>query len=145
MSALFWRFPYQRETPRREILQMYKLNTQTKHANNTCTLRHRPIRTLRVSIAEIRKKKRKKKTQNTKHKTKQDKMHLLPSERRMVFSPGSHFVSLNSLSWRYTCSPQGEPHTLHSGINCKGRDVKRSKRGLGDGKQGKSKRDCQKR
>ena len=34
------------------------------------------------------------KKQNTKHKTKQDKMHLLPSERRMVFSPGSHFVSL---------------------------------------------------
>lgn len=68
-------------------------------------------------------KKKKKKKKNTKHKTKQDKMHLLPSERRMVFSPGSHFVSLNSLSWRYTCSPEGEPHTLHSGINCKGRAI----------------------
>ena len=45
---------------------MYKLNTQTKHANNTYTLRHRPIRTLRVSIAEIKKKEEEK---NTKHKT----------------------------------------------------------------------------
>ena len=50
-------------------------------------------------------------------------MHLLPSERRMVFSPGSHFVSLilfelkiQLLSFYMGNPPEGEPHILHSGI-----------------------------
>lgn len=150
MSALFWRFPYQWETPRRALSHTnVQTVTQTKHANNTYNLRHRPMRTLRVSIAEIKKKK-KRKTQN---KTRQN----APVAFRTAdgFSPGSHFVSLilfelkiHLLSFYMGNPPEGEPHFAQR--YCKGRVIrswhfKRSKRELGDGKQGKSMRDCERR
>lgn len=67
------------------------------------------------------KKRKKHKTQNTKQN--KTKCIFCLQNGGWFFPQGVIFVSLNSLSWRYTCSPEGEPHTLHSGINCKGRDI----------------------
>ena len=98
--------------------------TQIKHANNTYNLRHRPIRTLRVSIAEIKK---------IFKNTKQNKVHLLPLVHLMVFSPGSHFVSLILFEFEDTLATilllQGKPQRGREGgwgipIFCTGGTVK---------------------
>lgn len=120
--------------------------TQIKHANNTYNLRHRPIRTLRVSIAAIKK--------NLKN-TKQNKVHLLPLVHLMVFSPGSHFVSLILFEFEDTLAtpsirkpPAGAgggggefQYFVQRVLSRPGytelADVKRSKRRVGDGKQEK--------